>query len=92
MAFSDLYIIYSIWIKTLPTNGNEDITVKIDAKLYTEVKQYFGSHEITMAKFVTLALQNKLHTKINMREKYRQYEENFISDTEDIISAEKYYL
>ena len=37
------------------------ITVKIDAELHAEVRQFLDSHEMTMAEFVTLALQDELH-------------------------------
>ena len=44
------------------------ITVKIDAELHAEVRQFLDSHEMTMAEFVTLALQDELHPKINLQE------------------------
>lgn len=50
---------------------NEDIagiTVKIDAGLHAEVRQQLESHEMTMAEFVTQALHDELHPKINMRQ------------------------
>lgn len=39
------------------------ITVKIDADLHAEVKQYIEQHGITMAEFITLAVDNELHPK-----------------------------
>lgn len=53
---------------TLPDNEKKGITVKIDAGLHAEVSQYLESHGMTMAEFVTQALQDELHSKINMRE------------------------
>lgn len=53
---------------TLPDNEKKGITVKIDAGLHAEVRQYLESHGMTMAEFVTQALQDELHPKINMRE------------------------
>ena len=52
----------------MPDNEKKGITVKIDAGLHAEVRQYLGSHGMTMAEFVTQALQDELHPKINMRE------------------------
>ena len=44
------------------------ITVKINAELHAEVRQFLDSHGLTMAEFVTLALQDELRPKINSRE------------------------
>lgn len=44
------------------------ITVKIDADLHAEVKQYIEQHGITMAEFITLAVDNELHPKYQNRE------------------------
>lgn len=55
-------------MRTLPDNEKKGITVKIDAELHAEVRQYLESHGMTMAEFVTQALQDELHPKINMRE------------------------
>lgn len=52
----------------MPTNEKKGITVKIDAGLHAEVRQYLESHGMTMAEFVTQALQDELHPKINMQE------------------------
>lgn len=56
-------------MRTLPDNEKKGITVKIDAGLHAEVRQYLESRGMTMAEFVTQALQDELHPKINMREK-----------------------
>lgn len=55
-------------MNTVPTNEKKGITVKIDAELHAEVKQYIESHGITMGEFVAQALHDELHPKINMRE------------------------
>lgn len=55
-------------MKTLSTDGKKGITVKIDAALHAEVKQYLESHDMTMAEFVTLALDDELHPKFNQKE------------------------
>ena len=44
------------------------ITVKIDAELHAEVRQFLDSHEMTMAEFVTLAFQDELHPKLSIQE------------------------
>ena len=52
----------------MSTNEKKGITVKIDAKLHAEVREYLESHEMTMAEFVTLAFQDELHPKLNYKE------------------------
>ena len=44
------------------------ITVKIDADLHAEVRQYLETHNITMAEFVALALDDELHPKMQIKE------------------------
>lgn len=55
-------------MRTVPDNEKKGITVKIDAGLHAEVRQYLENNGMTMAEFVTQALQDELHPKINMRE------------------------
>lgn len=52
----------------MPADGKKGITVKINAELHAEVRQYLESHEMTMAEFVTLALDDELHPKLNQKE------------------------
>lgn len=52
----------------MPTNEKKGITVKIDAELHAEVKQYLEQHSMTMADFVTMALQDELHPKFEQKE------------------------
>lgn len=52
----------------MPDNEKKGITVKIDAGLHAEVRQYLESHGMTMAEFVSQALRDELHPKINVRE------------------------
>ena len=52
----------------MPTNEKKGITVKIDAELHAEVKQYLEQHSMTMADFVSMALQDELHPKIEQKE------------------------
>ena len=44
------------------------ITVKIDAALHAEVREYLESHGMTMAEFVSQALDTELHPKFQMKE------------------------
>ncbi len=52
----------------MSTNEKKGVTVKIDAELHAEVRQYIEDHEMTMGEFVSLALQNELHPKLNIQE------------------------
>lgn len=52
----------------MATNEKKGVTVKIDAELHAEVRQYIEDHEMTMAEFVTLALQDELRPKQNIKE------------------------
>ena len=52
----------------MPNDEKKGITVKIDAGLHAEVRQFLESHGMTMAEFVTLALQDELHPKLNIQE------------------------
>ena len=52
----------------MPTDEKKGITVKIDAGLHAEVRQFLESHEMTMAEFVTQALQDELHPQISAKE------------------------
>ena len=52
----------------MSTNEKKGITVKIDAELHAQVREYLESHEMTMAEFVTLALQDELRPKLNFQE------------------------
>lgn len=52
----------------MPENEKKGITVKIDAGLHGEVRQYIEAHGMTMAEFVSMALDNELHPKIQAKE------------------------
>ena len=45
----------------MSSNEKKGVTVKINADLHAEVRQYIEQHEMTMAEFITLALQDELH-------------------------------
>ena len=45
------------------------ITVKIDADLHAEIREYLERHEgMTMAEFITLAVDDELHPKTQQKE------------------------
>ena len=48
--------------------NKKGITVKIDAALHAQVREYLDAHNMTMAEFVTQALDNELHPKNDMKE------------------------
>lgn len=50
----------------MPNEEKKGITVKIDAELHAEVRQYLETHGMTMAEFVARALDNELHPKFQM--------------------------
>ncbi|MCM1062405.1 MAG: hypothetical protein NC452_19285, partial [Eubacterium sp.] len=52
----------------MPINEKKGITVKIDANLHAEIREYLEKTEMTMAEFITLAVQDELHPKLNMTE------------------------
>lgn len=70
------------------------ITVKVDAGLHAEVRQYLESHKITMAEFVTLALEDELHPKIRMKEEKNMGNMRTIAFqvSEDLFQRIKEYL
>ena len=49
-------------------DGKKGITVRVDAALHAEITQYLQDHGMTMTEFVTLALQDELHPKIDEKE------------------------
>ncbi len=48
----------------MPENEKKGITVKIDAELHAQVKAYVEAQGLTMAEFVSKALDDELHPKI----------------------------
>ena len=44
------------------------ITVKINADLHSQVRQYIEANGMTMAEFVSKALDDELHPKMNIKE------------------------
>ena len=52
----------------MPDGEKKGITVRIDADLHAEVSRYLKDRGMTMAEFVTLALDDELHPKMNQKE------------------------
>lgn len=52
----------------MPENEKKGITVKIAAGLHAEVKRYIESQGMTMADFVSKAIYDELHPKIQAKE------------------------
>lgn len=50
------------------------VTVKIPAELHAEVKAYIEAHGMTMGEFITLAVDNQLHPKIEMKQEGKSME------------------
>ena len=44
------------------------VTVKIPADLHAEVKAYIEAHNMTMGEFITMAVDNELHPKLELKE------------------------
>ncbi len=45
----------------MPENEMKGITVKVDAQLHAQVKEYIEAHGMTMGEFVSKALDSELH-------------------------------
>lgn len=52
----------------MPSGEKKGITVKIDAELHNQIRQYLEEHNMTMAEFVAKAADNELHPKSQMKE------------------------
>ena len=53
----------------MPEENLKGVTVKIKADLHAEVRRYLEEHGMTMAEFVSAALENELHPKFMKEEK-----------------------
>ncbi len=76
----------------MPTEEKKGITVKVDAALHAEVRQYLESHGMTMAEFVTLALQDELHPKFKMKEDAGSMRTLAFQVSDDLFRRIKEYL
>ena len=50
------------------------VTVKIPADLHAEVKAYIEAHNMTMGEFITLAVDNEMHPKIQITQEDKNME------------------
>lgn len=76
----------------MPNEEKRGITVKVDAELHAEVKQYIESHGMTMAEFVTLALQDELHPKFKTKEDMGNMRTLAFQVPDDLFKQIKEYL
>ena len=66
------------------------ITVKIDADLHAEIREYLERHEgMTMAEFITLAVDDELHPKIQQKEDEEAAENGFAGECEGDNSSDE---
>lgn len=70
------------------------ITVKIDAGLHAQVREYVEAHNMTMGEFVAQALDNELHPKFQMQEANKMANTRTIAFQvpEDLFQRIKDYL
>ncbi len=52
----------------MPVNEKRGITVKVDAGLHAEIRSYLEAHDMTMGEFISLAAENTLHPKFQVKE------------------------
>ena len=76
----------------MPTEEKKGITVKVDAGLHAEVKEYIESHGMTMAEFVSLALQEELHPKFKTKEDMGNMRTLAFQVPDDLFRQIKEYL
>lgn len=76
----------------MPTEEKKGITVQVDAELHAEVKEYSKSHGMTMAEFVSLALQDELHPKFKTKEDMGNMRTLAFQVPEDLFQRIKDYL
>lgn len=69
------------------------ITVKVDAELHAQVREYIEAHGMTMSDFVAQALDNELHPRIqegqnmgNMRTMAFQVPEEMFQEIKDYLN------
>ena len=69
------------------------ITVKVDAELHAQVREYIEAHGMTMGDFVAQALDNELHPKIqegqnmsNMRTMAFQVPQEMFDEIKDYLN------
>lgn len=78
----------------MPNGEKKGITVKIDAELHAQVSQYLKDHNMTMTEFVSLALDDELHPKYQIKEGNNMANTRTIAIqvSEDLFQRIKEYL
>lgn len=76
----------------MPTEEKKGITVKVDTGLHAEVKEYIESHGMTMAEFVSLALQDELHPKFKTKGEMENMRTLAFQVPDDLFGQIKEYL
>ena len=74
-------------------NEKKGITVKVDAELHAQVREYIEAHGMTMGDFVAQALDNELHPRVqegqnmsNMRTMAFQVPEEMFQEIKDYLN------
>ena len=74
-------------------NGEKKgITVKVDADLHAEVSAYLAENNMTMAQFVSIALQDELHPKIKEENNMGPMRTIAVQVSEEMYQKIKEYL
>ena len=74
-------------------NGEKKgITVKVDADLHAEVSEYLAKNNMTMAQFVSIALQDELHPKMKEENKMGPMRTIAVQVSEEMYQKIKEYL
>lgn len=77
----------------MPESEKKGLTVKIDASLHAEVKRFVEEHGMTMAEFVSKALDDELHPKIQITEGNNMGMRTMAFQVpEELFQQIKYYL
>ena len=74
-------------------NEKKGITVKVDAELHAQVREYIEAHGMTMGEFVAQALDNELHPRVqegqnmsNMRTMAFQIPQEMFDEIKDYLN------
>lgn len=78
----------------MPEDNKKGITVKIDAALHAQVKEYVESHGMTMSDFIALACDDELHPKFKSKEEKKMENMRTVAFQvpEDLFQRIKDYL
>ncbi|MBR1764131.1 MAG: hypothetical protein IJ746_01930 [Ruminococcus sp.] len=73
-------------------NEKKGITVKVDAELHAQVREYIEAHGMTMADFVAQALDNELNPRIQEEQKMSNMRTMAFQVAEELFQEIKDYL